>query len=140
MGSEASLETIESSAAFIFDLLKSVTIIGNKETTRLRQIFGPFPASAASNACVLVNKIVSWLPENKLDSLSNQDRQEADGEASVQEFGKNLKFIGQVRYHLSEDEISSSDSEDERRELDLNYRASPRKPIVTKKENTNTER
>nr|XP_022293850.1 activating signal cointegrator 1 complex subunit 3-like [Crassostrea virginica] len=139
VGSEASLETIESSAAFIFDLLKSVTIIGNKETTRLRQIFGPFPASAASNACVLVNKIVSWLPENKLDSLSNQDRQEADGEASVQEFGKNLKFIGQVRYHLSEDEISSSDSEDERRELDLNYRASPRKPIITKKENTNTE-
>lgn len=141
VGSEASFETIESSAAFIFDLLKSVSIVGKKETTRLRQIFGPFPASAASNACSLINKIVSWLPENTLDSLGNQDRQEADGEASVTEFGKNIKFQGLRRGQTLEEDVLSSDSDDEdRRELDLKYIASPKKPIAPKKESPNKDR
>lgn len=141
VGSEASFETIESSAAFIFDLLKSVSIMGKKETTRLRQIFGPFPASAASNACSLINKIVSWLPENTLDSLGNQDRQEADGEASVTEFGKNIKFQGLRRGQTLEEDVLSSDSDDEdRRELDLKYIASPKKPIAPKKESPNKDR
>lgn len=141
VGSEASLETIESSAAFIFDLLKSVSIVGKKETTRLRQVFGPFPASAASNACSLINKIVSWLPENTLDSLGNQDRQEADGEASVTEFGKNIKFQGPRRGQTFEEDVLSSDSDDEdRRELDLKYIASPKKPIAPKKESPNKDR
>lgn len=141
VGSEASFETIESSAAFIFDLLKSVSIVGKKETTRLRQVFGPFPASAASNACSLINKIVSWLPENTLDSLGNQDRQEADGEASVTEFGKNIKFQGLRRGQTFEEDVLSSDSDDEdRRELDLKYIASPKKPIAPKKESPNKDR
>ncbi|XP_061176706.1 activating signal cointegrator 1 complex subunit 3-like [Saccostrea echinata] len=141
VGSEADLETIEGSAAFLFELLKSVNIVGKKESTKLRQIFGPFPASAASNACSLINKIVSWLPENTLDSLGNQDRQEADGEASVKEFGMNIKFVGQSRDSYFEDEDFSSDSDEgERRELDLKYVASPHKPIAAKRESPDKER
>ena len=89
----------------------------------MRNIFGPFPATSATKACILVNKIVSWLPEESSLLMGNQDREEGDGEAAVQEFGKGIKFMlpkcGEVE-DLSESE-TDEDEESKREITDLKY-------------------
>ena len=121
VGLEASSDTVESAAAFLFDVFSSVPIVGSAQTTKLRNIFGPFPASAATKACTLVNKVVSWLPEEVLELLGNQDRQEAEGEVSQQEFGKSIKFS--FPHIILEDYVSDFDSDEEgpKTEVDLKY-------------------
>lgn len=141
VGLEVSFEIIESFVVFIFDFLKSVSIVGKKEIIRLRQVFGFFFVFVVSNVCFLINKIVLWLLENILDFLGNQDRQEADGEASVIEFGKNIKFQGLRRGQIFEEDLFSFDSDDEdRREFDFKYIVFFKKFIVFKKEFLNKDR
>ncbi|KAK3097478.1 hypothetical protein FSP39_009969 [Pinctada imbricata] len=131
VGQEASTETVESAAAFLFEIFNSVTIVGSAQTTKLRNIFGPFPASAASKACTLVNRILSWLPEEAISLLGNQVRQEADGETS-QEFGKSIKFS--FPSPVVEDYVSDFESDDdgEKKKVNLNYSMSPKKKEKTK--------
>lgn len=141
VGLEVSFEIIESFVVFIFDFLKSVSIVGKKEIIRLRQVFGFFFVFVVSNVCFLINKIVLWLLENILDFLGNQDRQEADGEVSVIEFGKNIKFQGLRRGQIFEEDVFSLDFDDEdRREFDFKYIVFFKKFIVFKKEFLNKDR
>lgn len=122
VGSEASLETIESGAAFLFDVFKDVDKVGPTQTAKLRNIFGPFPATAATKACNLVNRVVAWLPEDSMLLLGNEVREEGDGEATDQEFGKNIKFS--LPGSKEEEEYSESetdDDEDRKAITDLKY-------------------
>ncbi|OWF45882.1 Activating signal cointegrator 1 complex subunit 3 [Mizuhopecten yessoensis] len=123
VGQEASLETVEGAAAFLFGLFKTATMdtVSSKEANKLRNIFGPFPASAASKACAIVRKIVSWMPEDAALLMDNQMREEAEGEASVKEFGQNIKFSCLM---ASAEYLSSSESDSDEanhRDLDLKY-------------------
>ena len=72
MGNEESPDTVECGAAFLFDIFKNVESIGQREATQLRSTFGPYPATAASKACQLVQRIVRWLPETALAQLSSE--------------------------------------------------------------------
>ena len=60
---ESSADIVESAAAYLFDIFKSTQCVGQAEARNLRNTFGPYPASHATKACQLVNKIVSWLPD-----------------------------------------------------------------------------
>lgn len=133
VGQEASLETVEGAAAFLFSLFKCATMdtVSSKEATKLRNIFGPFPATAASKACSIVRRIVSWMPEDAELLLDNQMREEAEGEASVKEFGQGIKFSFLMP---STECLSSSESDSEEadhRDLDLKY--SDTRPTQTSK-------
>lgn len=122
VGSEASLDTIESGAAFLFDVFKDVDKVGPTQTAKLRNIFGPFPATAATKACNLVNRVVSWLPEDSSLLLGNEVREEGDGEASDQEFGKSIKFsLPGFKEEENFSESETDEDEDRRAIADLKY-------------------
>ncbi|XP_041352458.1 activating signal cointegrator 1 complex subunit 3-like [Gigantopelta aegis] len=127
VGNEASSDTVEGAASYLFDVFKFSRHVGSRETAKIRNIFGPFPASAATKACEVVQKIVSWLPEDVLSESDEPGRQEADGAAIIQEFGKNLKFSSPDSDGINE-VLSSSESEEEKEELnfDLKYNSCSR--------------
>ncbi|VDI49942.1 activating signal cointegrator complex subunit 3 [Mytilus galloprovincialis] len=134
VGSEASSETIESGAAFLFDVFKDVDKVGPTQTAKLRNIFGPFPATAATKACILVNRVVTWIPEESSLLLGNQDREEGDGEATVQEFGKGIKFAFPKFEEFQDLSESETDDDDEEKNAigDLKYlEPTPQKPQRT---------
>ena len=111
---------MEGAAAFLFDVFKAVEIVGSKEAVKLRNIFGPYPASAATKACNIVAKITLTLPDESTLLLSNQDRQEAEGAEYSNEFGHSIKFSSP---ETEEDSyLSSSDSEaEDGHKIDLQY-------------------
>lgn len=123
-GVEASADMVESSAAYLFDIFRSTHCVGQSEARNLRSTFGPYPASHATKACQMVNKIVSWLPEQKLLELctASDQRGVGDGAEMQEEFGMGMKFT-QPSWTPPED-LSSSESEEEdftTREISLRY-------------------
>ena len=118
MGGDGSTETLEGGAALLFDTFKASENVSHKESSKLRGIFGPFPASAASKACNLVNRIISWLPEETVEELNKETSDEPEDSAA--EFGKGIKF--NLSEDLNEDEeYVSEDSDEEEAEFDLKY-------------------
>lgn len=114
VGQDASTETVESSAAYIFDVFKDAEKVSHRETMSLKSIFGPFPATEATNACTIVNHIVSWLPEDMLWLISSQ----VDTDIET-EFGRSIKLKKPAP--TSYDDSSSDSEEVERPHYDLKY-------------------
>ena len=78
----------------LFETFAEAEKVTNVEANRLRSIFGPFPASTVTRACVLVNQMVTWLPDRVLDSLKSLS---GTGDASAdeaKEFGSNMRVVG----------------------------------------------
>lgn len=123
VGESADIDVVESAAVYLFSVFKLVDKVGQKETSSLKSVFGPFPATVATKACSLVHKITSSLPEDVTELLGNQEREEADGAAEVHEFGHLIKF--EYPKCNTEMELSGSESEDEqKKEVNMQYTAS----------------
>lgn len=122
VGQEASIETVESAAYFLFQVFLGVEMVGHAETIKLRSIFGPFPASSASRACHIVSRIVNWLPDYIIDELSENCCFRKKADSGGLEFGKNMKFFSEPIVSM-EMSYSSSESDDEMEpsELSLKY-------------------
>ncbi|XP_076445059.1 activating signal cointegrator 1 complex subunit 3-like isoform X3 [Babylonia areolata] len=123
-GMESSADTVESAAAYLFDIFKHTQCVGQTEARSLRNTFGPYPASHATKACQTVNRMVSWLSEETVEGLctSPDQREDGDGAEMQEEFGSSIKF-SMVAWP-QDDNLSSSDSEDEvttTREISLRY-------------------
>lgn len=118
---------VDDTKAYLFEIFHDVKMVGQKETAMLRRTFGQFPATAATRACAGINRIVDWLTDRDVDQLMSLSRGAADGAPTVQEFGKNLKFVSQVEE--TDAELSTSDSEEEdeqgKREINLRYTGDP---------------
>ncbi|XP_066288135.1 activating signal cointegrator 1 complex subunit 3-like [Branchiostoma lanceolatum] len=83
------MEYIHDAAVVLFRTLSPVDKVGREETTRLKAIFGPFPASAVNKAMKSVKGICSCLSEGALSSLtcfSSRQSQE------IKEFGQGIHF------------------------------------------------
>lgn len=130
VGQTAEPDVAETGGVYLFEIFKSVDKVGHTETMKLRSLFGPFPASAATKACAIVNRITSSLPDDVIELLSNQVREEADGAATVHEFGCGYKFTLPVMEAVSD--MSSSESEDERREFSMKYSGPTQKKETSK--------
>ncbi|KAL4233009.1 activating signal cointegrator 1 complex subunit [Mactra antiquata] len=128
-GDTADEAVIESAGVYLFNVFKSVEIVGQKETNNLKSVFGPFSASVATATCKVVNNIYSTLPEHVIDTLGSEEREEADGAAAISEFGHGIKFTF-PNFEPVYNELSSSDSEDERQpEVDLKYSYTSKKVV-----------
>ncbi|ESO93256.1 hypothetical protein LOTGIDRAFT_189896 [Lottia gigantea] len=125
VSTDADGETVEAAAAFLFELFKTSEVVGQRETTKLRNTFGPFPASAATKTCSIVKRLSGWLPDELLETGSlDTGRQDGDGEADDFEFGSSIKFTGINEEY--EQGYSSSESEDDKpesKEWDIGYSA-----------------
>lgn len=107
---------------YLIEIFKLVDKVGHRETNSLKSVFGPFPASVATKACSVVNRLTNSLPDHVIELLGNPVREEADGAAAVNEFGQGIKFALPV-CETRDDEISSSDDSEEelQREVNLQY-------------------
>ncbi|MEW8545313.1 MAG: hypothetical protein AB2693_17465 [Candidatus Thiodiazotropha sp.] len=119
MGQSAEPDVAETGAVYLFEIFKSVERVGHTETMKLRSFFGPFPASAATKACSIVNRITSWLPEDVIELPSNQVREDADAAATGHEFGRGIKGVLPAVENISD--VSSCVSEEERKEYSMKY-------------------
>ncbi|XP_052242448.1 activating signal cointegrator 1 complex subunit 3-like [Dreissena polymorpha] len=123
-GDTADADVAEGAAVYLIKIFKNVDKVGQKETNSLKSVFGPFPATVATKACSTINRLVNSLPDDLVELLGNEEREEADGAASIKEFGTEFKFV-LPSVKTKEDDISSSESEEEeKKEVNLHYSAS----------------
>jgi len=137
-GDSAECEVVEGAAVYLVEVFKSVNKVGQKETNSLKSVFGPFPASVATKACAVINRLTSSLPEEVIALLGNPEREEADGAASVNEFGTSIKFV-LPSVESVDDDLSSSESEDEQRR-EVNYQYTASEPACTSQQDSRSSR
>lgn len=86
VGSDVSQETVDSVAVFLFNLFATNEAYTRSCAEEIRRTLGPFPAGAASDACNIVRRIVSLVPEGCSSLTVKKECQ------SSEEFGKNITF------------------------------------------------
>ncbi|XP_067883001.1 activating signal cointegrator 1 complex subunit 3 isoform X3 [Heterodontus francisci] len=90
VGIEHEQDTVESAAVFLFKTFHDKDHVGHEETIAVKQIFGPFPSSAATAACNAVYRIASHFSEEELQKLIGAN--ESANQNSQVHFGKNINF------------------------------------------------
>lgn len=88
VGNDVSQETVDSASVFLFNLFIKDQTWSRRHSEEIKRTLGPFPASAASNACKIVKRIILLLPE---DWISKSDETELSNKL-VMEFGHNIVF------------------------------------------------
>lgn len=93
VGEEAATDVIESGAAFLFVTFLGSDSVLHKHASKLRGMFGPYPASAATKACRIVNQLHDWLPSSELEQIvAKAQPSSAEDSSDAPEFGQNIKF------------------------------------------------
>lgn len=80
---------MDSASVFLFHLFANNQIWSRSHSEKIRKTLGPFPASAASNACDIVKQILSFLPE---DWKCKTRRDSTEQYKPMKEFGHNIVF------------------------------------------------
>lgn len=91
VGTEHGQAAIESAAVFLFDTFHNKDHVGTEETRAIKQMFGPFPSSAADASCACVARLVAPLGdsrvENFIQTLSSRHNPQRGST-----FGRNIAF------------------------------------------------
>uniref|UniRef100_A0AAV2MBR4 Activating signal cointegrator 1 complex subunit 3 n=1 Tax=Knipowitschia caucasica TaxID=637954 RepID=A0AAV2MBR4_KNICA len=74
VGSEHGQEAIESAGVFLFETFHNKDHVGTEETRSIKQMFGPFPYSAAESACASVVKIVAKLGDSRVEEFQTDSK------------------------------------------------------------------
>ncbi|CAL9705487.1 unnamed protein product [Knipowitschia caucasica] len=91
VGSEHGQEAIESAGVFLFETFHNKDHVGTEETRSIKQMFGPFPYSAAESACASVVKIVAKLGDSRVEEFVQNQSSRHDPKKPVC-FGRNIQF------------------------------------------------
>lgn len=91
VGTEHGQEAIESAAVFLFETFHNKDHVGTEETRAIKQMFGPFPSSAAEASCACVARLVAPLGDSRVENFiqslcSRHDPQRGSS------FGRNIAF------------------------------------------------
>ncbi|XP_061919735.1 activating signal cointegrator 1 complex subunit 3 [Entelurus aequoreus] len=91
VGTENGQEAIEHAAVFLFETFHNKDHVGTEETRAIKQMFGPFPSSAAEMSCACVVRLVASLGESKIEEFiqSHSSRQKPQQGST---FGRNIAF------------------------------------------------
>ncbi len=96
VSSDVSQETVDSTAAFLFNLFIEEPQLTRANAEEIRRTLGPFPASAATKASTTVKSILTYLPKNSSFTSSTQEASLATSDEKIQmnkkEFGHNISF------------------------------------------------
>ncbi|KAF7647613.1 hypothetical protein LDENG_00169770 [Lucifuga dentata] len=91
VGSENGQEAIESAAVFLFETFHNKDHVGTEETRSIKQMFGPFPASAAEASSAAVARLVAPLGDSRVeDFIQAQSSRRNPKRGSA--FGGNIIF------------------------------------------------
>ncbi|KAM7382306.1 hypothetical protein PAMP_002044 [Pampus punctatissimus] len=91
VGTEHGQEAIEHAAVFLFHTFHNKDHVGTEETRAIRQMFGPFPSSAAEASCAYVARLVAPLGDSRVeDFIQSQSSRHNPQRDST--FGRNIAF------------------------------------------------
>ncbi|XP_060905517.1 activating signal cointegrator 1 complex subunit 3 [Labrus mixtus] len=91
VGTDQSQEVIESAAVFLFETFHNKDHVGTEETRAIKQMFGPFPSSAAEASCASVARLVAPLGDSHVeDFIQTQSSRHNPQRGSS--FGRNIAF------------------------------------------------
>uniref|UniRef100_A0A3B3DTQ4 Activating signal cointegrator 1 complex subunit 3 n=1 Tax=Oryzias melastigma TaxID=30732 RepID=A0A3B3DTQ4_ORYME len=62
-------EAIVGAAVFLFETFHDKDHVGTEETQAIKQMFGPFPTSAAETSCACVARLVAPFPESRVQAF-----------------------------------------------------------------------
>uniref|UniRef100_A0A6Q2ZC08 Activating signal cointegrator 1 complex subunit 3 n=1 Tax=Esox lucius TaxID=8010 RepID=A0A6Q2ZC08_ESOLU len=88
VGEEHGQDTIESAAVFLFETFHNKDHVGLEETRAIKQMFGPFPFSAADTCCAAVSR--AWSESFCSKNLTVHYPLSLDGIHTA--FGRNISF------------------------------------------------
>lgn len=91
VGTEHGQEAIESAGVFLFETFHNKDHVGTEETRAIKQMFGPFPSSAAEASCACVARLVDPLGDSRVeDFIHTQSSRHNIQRGSA--FGRNIAF------------------------------------------------
>ncbi|XP_013879087.1 activating signal cointegrator 1 complex subunit 3 [Austrofundulus limnaeus] len=91
VGTEHGQEAVESAAAFLFETFYNKDHVGAEETRAIKQMFGPFPSSAAESSCSCVARLVAPLGDSRVENfIKTQSSRHNPQQCSA--FGRNIVF------------------------------------------------
>lgn len=91
MGTEHGQEAIESAAVFLFETFHNKDHVGTEETRAIKQMFGPFPASAAETSCGLVARLVAPMGNSRVEDFIQTQSSRRNPKRGPS-FGSNIVF------------------------------------------------
>ncbi|KAL6488712.1 hypothetical protein MHYP_G00024530 [Metynnis hypsauchen] len=119
VGTEFGQDTIESAAVFLFKTFHNKDQVGHEETRAIKQMFGPFPASAAEASCVAVGRLVALLGESHVEAfIQTQSSSKTVGHGAT--FGRNITFSFDSYVLDTQDALPWEEEQGEGRSLDFN--------------------
>ncbi|XP_028984262.1 activating signal cointegrator 1 complex subunit 3-like [Betta splendens] len=119
VGSEHSHEIIESAAVFLFEIFHNKDHVGTEQIRALKQMFGPFPSSAADASCACVARLLAPLEDSRVDEFINTQSHSTQRGSF---FGRNIVFSFDSYTVDPLEDLPWSDLQDENRSLDfLNF-------------------
>ncbi|KAM8869339.1 activating signal cointegrator 1 complex subunit 3 isoform 2-T4 [Spinachia spinachia] len=91
VGNEDGQEAIESAAVFLFETFHNKDHVGTEETRAIKQMFGPFPPSAAEASCACVARLRAPLGDSRVENFM-QDLGSRHNPKRGSAFGRNIAF------------------------------------------------
>ncbi|XP_053736130.1 activating signal cointegrator 1 complex subunit 3 isoform X1 [Synchiropus splendidus] len=116
VGDEHGKEAIEHAAVFLFETFHNKDHVGTEETRTIKQMFGPFPSSAAEDVCNCVARLIALLGDTQVEDFM-QSQSSSHNSQQGPTFGHCLPF-SHDSYTLDPLE-ELSDTRDETLNLDL---------------------
>ncbi len=92
--------------------------IGHEETRAIKQMFGPFPASAAELSCASVGRLVAQIGESQVDAfIQTQSSLKTVNRSSI--FGQNIAFSFDTYVLDAQDTLPWSEGTDVEQDVDF---------------------
>uniref|UniRef100_A0A672FSE4 Activating signal cointegrator 1 complex subunit 3 n=1 Tax=Salarias fasciatus TaxID=181472 RepID=A0A672FSE4_SALFA len=91
VGDEHGQEAIESAGVFLFETFHNRDHVGTEETRAIKQMFGPFPSSAAEASCACVARLVAQVGDSRVEELIQTQKSRHDPQRTSS-FGRNIDF------------------------------------------------
>ncbi|XP_048008746.1 activating signal cointegrator 1 complex subunit 3 [Megalobrama amblycephala] len=118
VGTDFGQDTIESAGVFLFKTFHNKDKIGHEETRAIKQMFGPFPASAAELSCAAVGRLVGQIGESQVDAfIQTQSSLKTVNRGSV--FGRNIAFSFDTYVLDAHDAVPWSEGTDMEQAMDF---------------------
>lgn len=91
VGMDFGQDTIESAGVFLFKTFHNKDQVGYEETRAIKQMFGPFPATAAEMSCAAVCRLVAQIGESHVEAfIQTQSSLKTVDRGAI--FGRNIVF------------------------------------------------
>lgn len=118
VGTELGQDTIESAGVFLFKTFHNKEQVGHEETRAIKQMFGPFPASAAELSCAAVGRLVAQIGECHVEAFiqTHSSLKSVDRSAI---FGRNIAFSFDT--YVLDVQDTGSWTEESDMDVDINF-------------------